>query len=442
MNIGTTQPATSVMYPGGIHYEFELKHRQIADKLLRADPFIGKLDEMNALDIDRDCAILLHRLEDRKRILNLKPVKLKIKNTRPRESRRKSITRSHKQRRYVSTANSIIAESSMYPTPISQLCKTYRRSNKAVKELIREGGFGISRENAVERRWEEDRRMIENLLKDEDFRFYTASEIKRRLSNIKILSKRRICGLLRDLNLRYRQNTVTDSQRRKSLRKVESTEVDNILDVSRHIVSSMNGAFDFYYFDQFKLVFNQAPIKTWQRKDEHHIRSRVRYPSTVLTCCMICTDTKIVCYQIFSKELRSTDTIFFITSFLSGLQTDEEQNKSIKILLDRARFHTSTAVMTSKINEYLLLNAVKRPELNLIERLFSKVRDLFKCRPEADSLEEEIRNFHKIVNLSNQETDFIGYSQQTLRNIQSLMKHDTCNVRNDTREQDERMTIY
>lgn len=94
--------------------------------------------------------------------------------------------------------------------------------------------------------------------------------------------------------------------------------------------------------------------------------------------------------------------------------------ENVRIILDRAQWHLAKTVTQSMFAQNLIVGVTKRPEMNLIERVFSKLRELFRRRPEVETFEEEQRIFQKIVRECNKERDFLGYQLETLRTVRGL----------------------
>ena len=72
--------------------------------------------------------------------------------------------------------------------------------------------------------------------------------------------------------------------------------------------------------------------------------------------------------------------------------------------------------MASEISEFFMINARARPEFNLIERLFSKLRFLFQVRSVVD-FTKELRQFDRLIRLCDEKKDFKVYLRATIRTV-------------------------
>ena len=132
---------------------------------------------------------------------------------------------------------------------------------------------------------------------------------------------------------------------------------------------------------------------------------------------MLVTADRIVAYQVFESELRSADTVYFLSHALRIYAKSRNFDYNLVLVhLDFARYHRSKEVMSSSIASYLLFNAKARPEFNLVERVFSKLRDIFKTRQAVNS-NQELPLFNELIRRANNSKDFSGYLRATIREV-------------------------
>lgn len=378
------------------------------------------------LEIEEDPHILLWETERLLQDADRKLQELASPKTRClRERQRKHAARNplynpRTQARFDRTTQKIISLYAAGET-VGSIAKTCRRSTARIRAIVRENVTGGQLVNPVVDRWRTDVDLVRTELETQSDKFFTSGSLKRKIDQKRTLSKKRICRILKTERMNFVNNSMTISQFRKTKRPVDQVEIKALIQIANVLTTSLRGNRDLYMLDEFKLVFTQNPLKAWKEIGNDKLIERTSPSMETATCIMLCSATKIECFQIFGKELKAKDTLVFLAAFFNQLKLERKDLENVLIFMDQARWHLAKEVATSEFIELICYNLVKRPELNLIEVLFSKLRQRFRSRKQVETLEDEIASFWELTLDCDKLCDFLGYQKQVLRSLHCML---------------------
>lgn len=187
---------------------------------------------------------------------------------------------------------------------ISSLAAQYKRSTRRIKDILIEMRVSDQDINPVLHRWREDVDLVRGVINQKTNLFFTASFIKNSLASRKVISKKRVCRILRYLKYRFVNNHETFSQKHKKKRPVDVAEVEDIRKVATVTILGFRNIVDLYFLDEFKIVCPQNALRVWKPTDQKGFLERDVSTQDTVTCIMVCSLNNIEAYQLFGKELR------------------------------------------------------------------------------------------------------------------------------------------
>lgn len=242
--------------------------------------------------------------------------------------------------------------------------------------------------------------------------FFTATSIKRKLQDKgKTVSRQRICRILRKQGYRYKKNL--PDWRRKS--PPRSSDFFRIRLITDSILSDFETNESILVFiDETKFQLTSVPYRIWKRKGIKENVGR-NVDSDLITVIAACTVTGFEAVQLYEGEITSDDYLYFVVSLIERVSCTS--GKSIQILQDGAKWHTSRKILQSPIGKYLLTNLKGYFDLNMIENAFSSVKYKFRTRPIAETRQQEYMEILKCFVSENRSKTFRGYCRNLIRSV-------------------------
>ena len=239
--------------------------------------------------------------------------------------------------------------------------------------------------------------------------YLSATQVKQQMPTV---SKRYIARVLKQRGWRYRKLRHTPPPR-----ELAPSEIRRVLRVCLPAFARDDETL--LFLDEVMFPYNHTPVRCWRPKDQPFTGYKERVQGKEqLTCVALCSKTRVIAIQISEDTMDGEALVYFLTEALKC----EGLPDRVVVLLDNARFHTSVLVRQSSIGQFLLKNVTSCYELNLIEMVFSRVKQLWKRRPSVPTVDEEV---HQVVSCFRQAQlpqDFAGYRRQYLRNAAELLQ--------------------
>ena len=244
--------------------------------------------------------------------------------------------------------------------------------------------------------------------------YFSATQVKQQMPSV---SKRYIARVLKQRGWRYRK--LRHTPRPRGLAPAEITRVLRVC-----LPAFARDDETLLYLDEVYFPYNHTPNKCWRPKDQPFSGFKERVTSKEqLTCIALCSQTRLIAIQISEAAMDGEALVHFLTEALKC----EGLPDRVVVLLDNATYHRSAQVRRSSIGSLLLDNVTACYELNLIEMVFSRVKQLWKRRPSVPSIEEEVRQVVDCFREAQVPQDFAGYRRQYLRNAERMLQTSTDN---------------
>lgn len=301
---------------------------------------------------------------------------------------------------------------------VSRLSKQYGRSPKAVKQIL-QLEEPIELEHPQVSRYHRQTQAIKQVVESTENRYFITEILRREIPNELRPCRDTTREIVKNLGYRFKKLHETISEKRKTKRPHEQSKDQEAKMIFSKLLEGLDNKLELYFMDGFKIMPDQIPLRGYAPVGQRgkDIQKRIPVSRTPLSCCMIVGIQKVLMYQVFEGELRAHDINFFLHAFLQDLQRSTPEDSRIVIVLDRAQWHLAKVVSSGPLKPYLLYNEVSRPEYNLIENLFSKLRNLFRSRQVVETVEAELDQFFQLVKNCDDENDFAGYRRMLLRTL-------------------------
>lgn len=180
------------------------------------------------------------------------------------------------------------------------------------------------------------------------------------------------------------------------------------------------------FLDECEFAFYQTTDYSWAKSDERPVYNRRTTGEEALHVVAICSQERMVAFQIFEGHPSKYDIYYFLKTFLDkwgeaaeGVRT---RAKSLVILLDNAGWHVANLITKSCMSPFLQHSVPYAFELNLIELIFSKAKAEWRKRPVTESLKEEVDFLVEVFKRRVGEKGFEGYKRQYLRQVKDVVE--------------------
>lgn len=298
---------------------------------------------------------------------------------------------------------------------LSVLAKRFGVSYGKVREISNMKETPVPSSSLTDQRLEEDTLLISNLIKEQSLTLLTSSKIKRILAPTKNMSRHRICFILRRLGYLFKSEMTKDARKREIASVLSEKEKTSLPEPLLSICRGLQNKHFLVFMDEYKLVLNHIPLKSWKtRGSNERVARQSSSTDHVWTIPVAVSCFEIIAYQVFKSELSGEDFRYFLLSVLQQL-FHVHGNLSICVYLDQASWHKSRKVTEGMLGKYLQFNLARRPELNLIELLFSKLRNRTRSMSDYKDDQSHLEEFHGILRELNAERDFEGYLREVIR---------------------------
>lgn len=186
-------------------------------------------------------------------------------------------------------------------------------------------------------------------------------------------------------------------------RSIPSQHRDLVVQLLRTVLrTSASEDSELFFLDEFKCPVRQVPSEFWRSKSitAADISDRTSRSECITCVCLASFEGFIFC-QYFVQELTAASFEYALACIFRYLST---RPKMFRIILDQAKWHTSALITDGPFSPYLVFNCPKIWELNLIEGLFSPVRNLFRRRPFVNNLFRELESITDIFSQCSRRT--------------------------------------
>ena len=146
---------------------------------------------------------------------------------------------------------------------------------------------------------------------------------------------------------------------------------------------------------------------------------RLNYGTEKLSVIALCSTERFVAVQVYQHDICGNDFLFFLQEALKQVPISSR----ITVLADNATWHTSQAVLQSKVSKALEFNAKGLFQANMIENAFSFIRAEFRKRRDVEGLEAEARLLLGIFFDERNQRRFQGIARNHLRSLISLLEY-------------------
>jgi len=261
----------------------------------------------------------------------------------------------------------------------------------------------------------EDMNSLQRSITEIEEGFKTVTDLKREYPTF---SKRFILKELHSQD--YRWHMLPRERKNPLHNPPSSTRVCRVIS---HISQSLlDPEAEILYIDEVKFPLFQTSTHSWVKQGSVQgvVYNRRAVPDTVINVIAMCSTSRFVAIQVFSREVTGIDFLSFLNQAIASLPL----NKKYSILLDNAGWHHASLVERSNAYRFLFFNEPRMFQLNIIENAFSFVRSNFRKRPTVDTLQEEAREIVKIFFDPRNIRKFKGLLRNHLRQlIKFLKKH-------------------
>lgn len=186
---------------------------------------------------------------------------------------------------------------------------------------------------------------------------------------------------LRRAGLWFRRTKIGDKHKKYRIYEREVPDIRSTKALCQVAQTLQDPTFELIFVDEVSFNLEQVPTKVWAPVRQKVAVCRENFVVEKFTAVAACgLNSGFLAVQLFVGSLCCSDFFVFIFSVLS--KYNEEEQKNLKIFLDRASIHlpskSSKFVFNSKM---MVLNQPAKPMNNFIEALFGKVKYRFKERP-------------------------------------------------------------
>lgn len=295
---------------------------------------------------------------------------------------------------------------------LAEIARYTRSSVKTVKRVL----FDVNFKGEVDNYEYSNKKPVEQIagllssISTIDRGFSNVTDLKRQFPSF---SRSRILSELHRTGYRYRP-----LQRQRKVPKYDPPDSTNVCRVISHLAQALDDPrAEVLYTDEVKFPVFQTATHYWGHKDTQYqdrpIYNRRKDDEAKITVIALCSTTRMIAAQAFSKEVTGQDFLFFLTTVISRLPV----GKKYTILADNAKWHHANVVGESPARKFLFYNVPRMFYLNLIENTFSFVRSAFRKRPYYRTLEEEARAILKIILDEDNDRKFKGIYRNHLREL-------------------------
>ena len=171
----------------------------------------------------------------------------------------------------------------------------------------------------------------------------------------------------------------------KHPRKAAYTDLE-VLATVRHLSQCLvNPQVETFYLDEVHFPLFQTSDHHWSQADyrgHNEFYNRRFANEDKLTVIAMCSLQRFVAIQVYQKEVRGEDFLFFLQEAMRLVPTGSK----ISVLADNATWHKAAIVMKTPASKAMEFNAPGLFQANLIENAFSFVRSEFRKRPTVTQL--------------------------------------------------------
>jgi len=300
---------------------------------------------------------------------------------------------------------------------LSAVCKFTGCSFSLVKRVANDLDFcgEVSIFHYPNQKSEKQLNELQNTIEKVNGSFSTIADVKRQHPDF---SRRFIARKLKATGLRYwlvRKNELRPKQ--PSYSDVE------VLRTVRHLAQSLsNPHVETFYLDEVHFPLFQTSDRHWTKQNYagHDLvyNRRITVDVEKLSVIAMCSIHGFVAIQIFQREVRGEDFLYFLQEALEHVPTSSK----ITVLADNATWHRAEVVMKTKAGKAMEFNAPGLFRANLIENAFSFVRAAFRKRPQVNTLDAEVRILLSIFFDEANQKKFAGIARNHLRSLIALLE--------------------
>lgn len=177
------------------------------------------------------------------------------------------------------------------------------------------------------------------------------------------------------------------------------------------------------FLDECEFALYQTPDYSWMKADEERpVYNRRTAEETALHVVALCSQERMVAFQVFEKHPNRIDIYYFLSTFFRRwLSGQRRRPRPTVVLLDNAGWHVANVVMKSSFRKLLLYSVPYGYELNLIELTFSKAKAEWRKRPVVETVEREVEFLAELFRTRIGERGFEGYRRQYLRQLREVL---------------------
>ena len=251
---------------------------------------------------------------------------------------------------------------------------------------------------------------LNDVLDDPDNRYFSIGDYKRLLPQC---SRKYIARTLKRKGRKY--------LKAKRQRQVPSRPIPLFEELKSVIWPSIQGFCSdnvlMMYLDEAEFPLRNSADYCWAKDQERPLYNRRDEVQQALHVIALCTKEGYFAFQICKDHPNQHVILYFLRRLFSQLPHEQR----VLILLDNAGWHVSRLVQDSEVGQYLFFNAPRMYELNLIENSFAKAKAMWRQRPVAIELKEEVKFLVELFKNRQTREDFAGYRRQYLRNLRSFI---------------------
>ena len=300
---------------------------------------------------------------------------------------------------------------------LAAVCRFTGCSFELVKRVASDLDFSgqVSEFHYPNKKTAEQMQQLTNSIEQVNGTFSTIADLKRRNPDF---SRRFIARQLKATGLRYllvRKNELKPKQ-------PQYTDQD-VLKTVRHLSQSLtNHNVLTLYLDEVHFPLYQTSERHWTKQNfaGHDLYYNRRIPIGVekLSVIALCNLHGFVAIQVFQREVRGEDFLYFLQEALSKVP----ENTKITLLADNATWHRAEIVTSTKAGKAMEFNAPGLFKANLIELAFSFVRAEFRKRPQVETVEDETRLLLSIFFDNRNPRRFAGIARYHVRSLLKLLQ--------------------
>jgi transposase len=305
-----------------------------------------------------------------------------------------------------------------------QIAKLSRCPQSFVKKIVDHFDItGACLNQSSSKRLEERQKRVEKAIAEVKNPFMVVSQLTRSktLSTQKMSASQ--CRLvMKSMGYFYKDSLLPiKSKKRKAISSLmEEKKEKEVTFINQICQFLMDTEYQVLFLDQFKAPIQQIPRHTWRlRKKGKWTEERASFEDEVLTCNVICSESAFLYLMISKKELTQAEADYFFNESLLK-ERRRYPTKKLKVVLDNGPWQKAKILEKMWFHESLLYTIPGSPHLNVIETAFSKIRGLWRRRPLANHLDQELENLIIFFKKMTTVKDFAGYMinyMNTLLNI-------------------------